>query len=106
MTELDRPEVALETLQELLDNDLTRITTTLREEFAAMEGSNLLVTGGGGFLGYYLVQSALFWNERLAGKHPIKVTVVGNYQRRVPESLLGLRANRNPPQRGDGISQP
>ena len=29
-----------------------------------MEGSNLLITGGAGFLGYYLVQSVLFWNER------------------------------------------
>ena len=88
-----RPRI--ESLRQLLDKDLTHITTALRGEFARMEGSNLLITGGGGFLGYYLVQSVLFWNERRSGNRPIKVTVVENYQRGVPEWLVALTENRD-----------
>ena len=95
----------METLEELLDNDLAQIADALRDEFEAMAGSNLLITGGGGFLGYYLVQSVLFWNERRAAK-PISVTVVDNYRRGVPEWLLGLRTNRNLELREHDISQP
>jgi UDP-glucuronate decarboxylase len=81
----------METLQELLEKDLSHLADALREEFGRMEGSNLLVTGGGGFLGYYLVQSVLFWNERRAGGRPIGLTVVENYKRGQPAWLLGLR---------------
>ena len=95
----------METLRELLDRDLAQIAAALREEFAAMEGTNLLITGGGGFLGYYLVQSALFWNERHAVR-PIKVTVVDNYRRGVPEWLLALRGNKDLSLREHDISQP
>lgn len=85
----------METLAELLEIDLTQVSAVLRDEFAEMAGSNLLITGGGGFLGYYLVQSVLFWNERRAADRPIHVTVVENYRRGVPEWLLALRANTN-----------
>jgi UDP-glucuronate decarboxylase len=83
----------METLQELLEKDLTHLAGSLRDEFKGMEGSNLLITGGAGFLGYYLVQSVLFWNERHAAGRPIHVTVVDNYRRGVPEWLTGLRGN-------------
>src|SRR5688572_18370897 len=90
-----RPEGMMETLQELLDADLSSIADAIGDELAEMEGSNLLITGGGGFLGYYLVQSVLFWNDRRAPRRPIHVTVVDNYRRGVPEWLLALRGNRN-----------
>jgi len=85
----------METLQELLEKDLTHLTTALRDELGAMEGSNLLVTGGGGFLGYYLVQTVFFWNERKAAGRPIHVTVLDNYKRGAPEWLMALRGNRS-----------
>ncbi len=85
----------VETLGELLEKDLTHLADALREEFTAMEGSNLLVTGGAGFLGYYLVQSVLFWNERRGRGERIHVTVVDNYQRGAPEWLLGRRTDPN-----------
>jgi nucleoside-diphosphate-sugar epimerase len=84
-----------ETLEELLEKDLSHLAAALREEFRAMEGSNLLITGGAGFLGYYLVQSALFWNERHAGGRPIHLTVLDNYKRGAPDWLLGLRGDPN-----------
>jgi nucleoside-diphosphate-sugar epimerase len=78
-----------------LEKDLTHLAAALREEFKAMEGSDLLVTGGGGFLGYYLVQSVLFWNERHAAGRPIGLTVVENYKRGAPEWLTALRSRKS-----------
>jgi nucleoside-diphosphate-sugar epimerase len=53
-----------------------------------MAGHRLLITGGAGFLGYYLVQSVLHWNAR--GGDPIDLTVYDNYARGVPEWLEAL----------------
>ena len=89
-----RDRESMETLQELLEKDLTHLAGSLRDEFKSMEGSNLLITGGAGFLGYYLVQSVLFWNERQAAGRPIHVTVVDNYRRGAPAWLA--RAARQP----------
>jgi UDP-glucuronate decarboxylase len=78
-------------LQQLLDEDLEAICRDLAEEFAAMSGSRLLITGGGGFLGYYLVQSVLHWNRERASAGRIDVTVYDNYMRGVPAWLEALR---------------
>ena len=85
----------METLEGLLETDLTHVAAGVADEFAAMAGSNLLITGGGGFLGYYLVQAVLFWNDRQPANRRIHVTVVDNYRRGTPEWLLGLRSNHN-----------
>jgi UDP-glucuronate decarboxylase len=78
-------------LRQLLDEDLDAICTDLTAEFGAMSGSRLLVTGGGGFLGYYLVQSVLYWNETRATGGKIKIAVYDNYARGLPEWLVALR---------------
>ncbi|MDH2355957.1 MULTISPECIES: NAD-dependent epimerase/dehydratase family protein [Bradyrhizobium] len=78
-------------LQELLDEDLDAICADLAAEFGAMSGGRLLVTGGGGFLGYYLVQSVLHWNDTRAAGGKINVAVYDNYARGVPEWLEALR---------------
>ena len=57
---MGRPLLSLE---QLLTEDLETICTDLASELGEMAGGRLLVTGGGGFLGYYLVQSALHWNR-------------------------------------------
>jgi len=84
----------METLQELLEKDLSSLTSALSAEFREMEGTNLLITGGGGFLGYYLVQSALYWNKNKAAGRPIQLTVVDNYRRGVPQWLVDLKSER------------
>ena len=81
----------VETLPELLEKDLSHIAAALGDEFREMGDANLLITGGAGFLGYYLVQSVLFWNDRHAGGRPIHLTAMDNYQRGAPEWILGLR---------------
>jgi nucleoside-diphosphate-sugar epimerase len=79
-------------LAELLEEDLESICRDLAAEFAQMAGGTLLITGGGGFLGYYLVQSALHWNRtRGASRGHIDVTVYDNYARGVPAWLEALR---------------
>jgi nucleoside-diphosphate-sugar epimerase len=79
-------------LAQLLETDLEAICRDLREELGALAGRRLLITGGGGFLGYYLVQAALHWN-RTRGGAAIDVTVFDNYMRGVPAWLEALRAD-------------
>jgi UDP-glucuronate decarboxylase len=83
----------IESLQDLLHKDLTYITDALAREFDRMEGSRLLITGGGGFLGYYLVQAPLFWNRRYPARKPIQVTVYDNYRRGIPQWLVDLKSH-------------
>jgi nucleoside-diphosphate-sugar epimerase len=80
-------------LPELVDEDLDSICGDLASEFAQMASTRLLITGGGGFLGYYLIQSALHWNRKHAGGGRISVTVYDNYMRGVPSWLGALRSN-------------
>jgi dTDP-glucose 4,6-dehydratase/UDP-glucuronate decarboxylase len=78
-------------LQELLEQDLETLCTDLDAELGEMAGGQLLVTGGGGFLGYYLVQTALHWNRTRGRRGRIGVTVYDNYMRGVPAWLEALR---------------
>jgi len=80
--------------QQVVENDLEYICTNLAEEFPKIAGRRLLITGGAGFLGHYLVQSALFWNRTRSGP-AINVTVFDNYVRGVPEWLKRLEGNPN-----------
>jgi UDP-glucuronate decarboxylase len=80
-------------LERILTEDLDSICADLAGEFPALSGKRLLVTGGGGFLGYYLIQSALHWNRRNPARPPISVTVYDNYFRGVPDWLEALRSN-------------
>jgi nucleoside-diphosphate-sugar epimerase len=73
--------------------DLEFITEQSHGEFARMSGSNVLIAGGAGFLGYYLVQSALHWNHRHRDSAAINVTVVDNYVRGMPEWLEALTSD-------------
>jgi UDP-glucuronate decarboxylase len=82
-------------LQQLVGEDLDAICTDLAAEFGEMSGSRLLVTGGGGFLGYYLVQSVLHWNQKHSASAKINLTVYDNYIRGVPEWLEALRDRPN-----------
>ncbi len=81
---------ALKDARDVVRRDLDYICEALSEEFAQMAGKKLLITGGAGFLGYYLVQSVLHWNEQADAGRPIQVTVYDNYVRGVPDWLVQL----------------
>jgi UDP-glucuronate decarboxylase len=80
--------------QQVVENDLEYICTNLAEEFPHLAGRKLLITGGAGFLGHYLVQSALYWNRKRSGA-PIDVTVFDSYIRGVPDWLKQLEGDPN-----------
>ena len=78
--------------QQVVENDLEYIANNMAEEFPRLAGHNLLITGWAGFLGHYLVQSALYWNRTRSGP-PIDVTVFDSYIRGVPDWLKQLEGN-------------
>ncbi|MEX0686544.1 MAG: NAD-dependent epimerase/dehydratase family protein [Balneolales bacterium] len=80
---------------DVVNHDLKYITDSLKSEFEQMSGKRLLITGGAGFLGYYLIQSVLHWNKYAAANESIRVTVYDNYIRGVPAWLDSLEENEN-----------
>lgn len=75
----------------VVEVDLDHICRNLKDEFACFSGTHVLLTGGAGFLGYYLVQSMLHWNKGVAEPERIRLTVYDNYARGVPRWLAQLR---------------
>jgi UDP-glucuronate decarboxylase len=70
--------------------DLDRLAERLDDVFRQMSGTRLLITGGAGFLGYYLVQAPLAWNRANPTSDPVQVTVHDNFLRGAPGWLLDL----------------
>ena len=77
-------------LPDVAVQDLARLTERLDHAFSGMAGSDLLITGGAGFLGYYLVLAPLAWNRANPSQEPIRVTVHDNFLRGVPRWLSDL----------------
>ncbi len=74
----------------VIQNDLDYITNNLTKEFKQITGSHLLITGGAGFLGYYLVQSVLHWNKQQLAEEQCRIDVWDNFMRGVPDWLTNL----------------
>lgn len=91
---------------DVVRTDLDYISGQLEQEFLSMAGGSLLITGGAGFLGYYLVQSVLHWNNSHPDARPIKVTVFDNFMRGTPEWITGLKSDSNFESRVHDMSNP
>jgi UDP-glucuronate decarboxylase len=72
------------------DGDLAVMIEDLETDLRRMSGRRVLITGGAGFLGYYLIQVPLAWNDTHPDEPPIGVTIFDNYFRGVPEWLEEL----------------
>lgn len=80
-------------LDVLIDQDLDDLIRKARREFEAMAGKRLWLTGGAGFLGYYLVLSVAHWNRQASPTSRIRLTVLDNYIRGVPHWLDSLKGD-------------
>jgi nucleoside-diphosphate-sugar epimerase len=81
--------------QDVTKTDLEYIQDNLSKEIPRLWGKKLLITGGAGFLGYYLVQSVLHWNRSIAADQRIGLTVFDNFVRGMPDWLQQLSQDEN-----------
>ncbi|MEL6830724.1 MAG: NAD-dependent epimerase/dehydratase family protein [Pseudomonadota bacterium] len=84
----------VETAADVVAGDLAYMVERLDEEFSTMSDKALLIIGGGGFLGYYLVQAVLHWNK-VSGQLPINLTVLDNWARGMPDWIEDLKSDPN-----------
>jgi len=100
LVEIIRPKRATEKMSkeerskpdDIVREDLDYICKKLADELPAMSGKRVAITGGAGFLGYYLVQGLLHWNT-FASHEPVTVYVYDNFSRGMPKWLADLQGN-------------
>lgn len=80
----------MKTAMNVVQDDLATMLESLKAELDLMAGKRLLITGGAGFLGYYLVQVIVAHNNAKAPAEAIELEVWDNYQRGLPEWLKSL----------------
>lgn len=85
----------MKSAQDVIKSDLEYICSNLNHELPLLAGKRLLITGGAGFLGYYLVQAILHWNRSEKVNQPIDVTVCDSYIRGVPDWLIQLEGDES-----------
>lgn len=81
--------------QDVIDKDLEYISSNLEDVFACLAGKKLLITGGAGFLGYYLAQAILYRNKKTNKAQGIQLVILDNYIRGVPAWLTKLERDEN-----------
>ena len=79
-------------IDQLINQDLDDLIRKARPQFEALAGNHVWLTGGAGFLGYYLVLSMGHWNKTAAPGKKIRLTVLDNYVRGVPAWLEGAKS--------------
>jgi UDP-glucuronate decarboxylase len=90
---LEAPSETPASAAEVVRGDLQYILERAGAELDALAGKRLLVTGGAGFLGYYLVQAALAFRREAPSTDRIEVTVLDSYARGLPDWLEDLRSD-------------
>ena len=81
--------------QDVVNKDLAYICKSLSQELTCMSGKKLLITGGAGFLGYYLIQAILHWNKEADDALHVHLTVYDNIIRGNPPWLSNLECEEN-----------
>jgi dTDP-glucose 4,6-dehydratase/UDP-glucuronate decarboxylase len=87
--------VKMKESQNIVNKDLEYIADRLKTEFTILSGKKLLITGGAGFLGYYLIQSVLYSNKINNHREPIGLIVLDNFIRGLPQWLVELKEDKD-----------
>lgn len=74
---------------DVIKKDLEYICDNLESELNLLRNKHILITGGAGFLGFYLVNAIHHANKN--DQHPIKLSVYDNFIRGVPSWLTNLQ---------------
>lgn len=79
---------------DIVNKDVTYMISNLNKELIELSGNTILLTGGGGFLGYYLVNTIVSWNRlRVNSKlSTIDLVVYDNFMRGFPDWLLDFES--------------
>src|SRR5690606_6906616 len=80
-------------IDRLIGDDLDDLIRKARPQYEELAGKRLWLTGGAGFLGYYLVLSIGHWNRSAVPERRIRLTVLDNYIRGVPDWLEGMKSD-------------
>ena len=75
---------------ELLSRDMEYILTQAGDELETLAGGHVLLTGGAGFLGYYLVQAIAAWNRQGPAESAIQLDIMDNFSRGRPAWLTAV----------------
>ena len=76
------------TMSNIINDDFSYIFKEASYELAQLQGKKILIVGGAGFLGYYLVQSLASYSKEAATK--LSITVIDNFKRGYPAWLKHL----------------
>jgi nucleoside-diphosphate-sugar epimerase len=87
-------------------SDLDLIRGDLAPVFTRMAGNRLLVTGGAGFLGYYLIQAVTDWNREQVAPERVDLTVCDNFKRGRPAWLSEIEREGSARMVVADVSQP
>jgi UDP-glucuronate decarboxylase len=83
------------TAKDVVLKDVEFIIANSEEELKSLSGKNLLITGGAGFLGYYILQTLIHWNQMNKYGEKINIVVYDNFIRGMPYWLDSLKKNEN-----------
>lgn len=74
--------------------DVKQIANSVGRDFSKLEGKTLLISGGGGFLGGYFLDTVAFLNKNKF-KKPAKVICIDNFISGIPKRIAHLQEDKN-----------
>ncbi|MBI3046090.1 MAG: NAD-dependent epimerase/dehydratase family protein [Candidatus Harrisonbacteria bacterium] len=81
------------TNQEIFKRDIDSIITSIEKEAVNFSGKTILMSGGAGFLGNYIISALLRLNDSLLKTNPCKVIAMDNF---ITGSSLSENLTKNP----------